>query len=125
MRAFVKQSGSTGIGLKIFETSGTAVGQQTAFALLDHGAYLGVVGYTPQKVELRFSHLMAYDATARGNWGCPPEQYPGALALVLEGKIALEPFIKRHPLEEAPAVFQAVANHEVRSRVILMPKGKR
>lgn len=121
VRSFAKQSGRSGIGLKIFETSGTTAGQQTAFALLDHGAYLGVVGYTPQKTELRLSNLMAFDATARGNWGCPPDQYPAALALVQSGKIALEPFVERHPLSEAPAVFQAVAQHEIRRRVILMP----
>ncbi|HWQ03589.1 MAG TPA: 6-hydroxycyclohex-1-ene-1-carbonyl-CoA dehydrogenase, partial [Candidatus Nitrosotenuis sp.] len=51
VRQFVKQSGRKGIGLKIFEMSGTAAGQSTAFSLLDHGAYLAVVGYSPQKVE--------------------------------------------------------------------------
>jgi len=121
VRSFAKQSGRKGIGLKIFETSGTPAGQLTAFSLLDHGAYLAVVGFTPQKAELRLSNLMALDATARGNWGCPPDQYPPALALVLEGKVALEPYIERHPLEETPAVFQAVADHAIKRRVVLVP----
>lgn len=121
VRSFVKQSGRKGIGLKIFETSGTPQGQATAFGLLDHGAYLAVVGYAPQKVELRLSNLMAFDATARGNWGCPPERYPAALKLVLDGKVALGPFVQEHPLEDAPAVFEAVARHEIRRRVILTP----
>lgn len=122
VRTFVKKSGRNGIGLKIFETSGTPAGQITAFGLLDHGAYLAVVGFTPKTVELRFSNLMAFDASAHGNWGCPPEQYPKALRLVLEGKIALEPFIEFHELEEAPAVLEAVANHSIRRRAILRPK---
>jgi 6-hydroxycyclohex-1-ene-1-carbonyl-CoA dehydrogenase len=121
VRSFAKQSGRKGIGLKIFETSGTPQGQATAFALLDHGAYLAVVGYTPQKLELRLSNLMAFDATARGNWGCPPEQYPAALKLVLDGKVALEPFVEMHPLDDAPAVFEAAAQHAIRRRVILTP----
>ena len=121
VRSFVKQSGRKGIGLKIFETSGTPEGQATAFALLDHGAYLAVVGYAPQKLELRLSNLMAFDATARGNWGCPPEQYPAALRLVLDGKVALAPFVEKHPLDDAPAVFEAVAKHAIRRRVILKP----
>jgi len=121
VRTFAKESGRKGMGLKIFETSGTPAGQQTAFALLDHGAHLAVVGYTPKKVELRLSNLMAFDATACGNWGCPPEQYPEALALVLNGKVALEPFIERHPLSDAPAIVQAVAEHRVRRRAILVP----
>jgi 6-hydroxycyclohex-1-ene-1-carbonyl-CoA dehydrogenase len=124
VRSFVKQSGRTGIGLKIFETSGTAAGQAVAFGLLDYGGYLAVVGFTPKKVELRLSNLMAFNATARGNWGCPPEQYPAALALVLNGSVVLEPYVERHPLDEVPALLEAVARHEIRKRVILVPNHK-
>lgn len=124
VRTFVKESGRKGLGLRVFETSGTPAGQQTAFALLDHGAHLAVVGYTPQKVELRLSNLMASDATACGNWGCPPDQYPHALSLILNRKVVLEPFIERHPLHEAPAIFQAVADHQVRRRVVLVPNSQ-
>jgi len=121
VRAFAKESGRKGIGLKIFETSGTTAGQTTAFGLLDPGGYLAVVGFTPKKVELRLSNLMALDATARGNWGCPPERYPDALALVLDGKVVLHPYVERHSLDEAPAVLEAVARHEIRKRAILVP----
>jgi 6-hydroxycyclohex-1-ene-1-carbonyl-CoA dehydrogenase len=121
VRDFVKSAGRKGIGLKIFEMSGTPAGQATAFSLLDHGAYLGVVGFTPKLVELRLSNLMAFDATASGNWGCPPEQYPAALRMVLEGKIKLTPFVEIHPLKEAPEILTAIANHSVRRRVILQP----
>ena len=41
--------------------------------------YLSIVGFTPRKVEVRLSNLMAFEATAQGNWGCLPEHYPGAL----------------------------------------------
>ena len=122
VRGFAKQSGRRGIGLKIFETSGTPAGQATAFALLDHGAYLAVVGYSPKAIELRLSNLMAFDATARGNWGCPPEQYPRALALVLEGKVALGSYVEEHPLESAPEMLQAVSQHALRRRAILVPQ---
>jgi 6-hydroxycyclohex-1-ene-1-carbonyl-CoA dehydrogenase len=121
VRNLVKQSGAGGIGLKIFEMSGTAAGQTTAFSLLDHGAYLAVVGYTSEKLELRLSNLMAFDATACGNWGCPPEYYPQALALVLDRKVALEPFVEIHPLSEAPQILEAVAHHSIKRRVILVP----
>jgi 6-hydroxycyclohex-1-ene-1-carbonyl-CoA dehydrogenase len=121
IRSFSKNSNRQGIGLKIFEMSGTPAGQSTAFGLLDHGAYLAVVGFTPKPVELRLSNLMAFDATARGNWGCPPEQYPAALKLVLEGKVALAPFIENHPLDDAPGVLEAVAKHALQRRAILQP----
>jgi 6-hydroxycyclohex-1-ene-1-carbonyl-CoA dehydrogenase len=121
IREFGKKSQRSGLGLKIFEMSGTPAGQATAFGLLDYGGYLGVVGYAPKPVELRLSNLMAFDATARGNWGCPPEQYPAALRMVLERKIALSPFIEFHALDEAPAIIEAVAHHALRRRAILRP----
>jgi 6-hydroxycyclohex-1-ene-1-carbonyl-CoA dehydrogenase len=102
--------------------SGTPAGQISAFGLLDYGAYLAVVGFTPKAIEIRLSNLMAFDATAHGNWGCPPDQYPAAMQLVLEGKVSLAPFVEFHALEEAPAVLEAVANHSIRRRVILQPK---
>lgn len=122
VRAFVKQSGRRGIGLKIFETSGTPAGQKIAFSLLDHGAWLAVVGYASQAVEWRLSNLMAFDATAAGNWGCPPEHYPAALDLVLTGRIALAPFVEYHPLEDGAEVFEAVARGAVKRRAILVPR---
>lgn len=124
VRNFAKQSGRRGIGLKVFETSGTTAGQQTAFGLLDFGGYLAVVGFTPKKVEFRLSNLMALDATARGNWGCPPDQYPAALDLVLQGKVAIAPYVETHPLDEAPAVFDAVARHGITRRAILTHQSK-
>jgi 6-hydroxycyclohex-1-ene-1-carbonyl-CoA dehydrogenase len=81
------------------------------------------VGYTPKKIEVRLSNLMAFDATAQGNWGCPAEQYPNALKLVLEGKIAIEPFIERRSLEEVPEIMEGVARHAFRRRVVLVPNG--
>jgi len=125
VRGFVKQSGRQPLGLKIFETSGTPAGQTTAFNLLDHGAHLSIVGFTPAKVEVRLSNLMAFDASACGNWGCPPDQYPDALDLLLKGRVVLAPFVESHPLSDAPEVFEAVARHAIRKRVIFTPNNLR
>jgi 6-hydroxycyclohex-1-ene-1-carbonyl-CoA dehydrogenase len=122
VRNFAGENGAPGSTLKIFEMSGTAAGQVTAFSLLDFGAYLAIVGFTPKKVEVRLSNLMAFDATARGNWGCPAEQYPAALDLVLSGKVQIEPFIERHSLAETPEVLAGVARHAFRRRVVLVPE---
>ena len=122
VRTFASEFAVPGSTLKIFEMSGSAAGQNTAFNLLDFGAYLGIVGYTPKKVEVRLSNLMAFDATAQGNWGCPAEQYPAALKLVLDGKIAIEPFIERHPLNKIPEILEGVARHAFRRRVVLVPE---
>jgi 6-hydroxycyclohex-1-ene-1-carbonyl-CoA dehydrogenase len=107
---------------RIFETSGTPAGQATAFGLLGKASYLGVIGYTPKKVELRLSNLMALDATARGNWGCLPEHYPAIVELALLGDVQLEPFVERRPLSSINETFAAVHAHEVSRRVILTPE---
>ena len=104
---------------RIFETSGSTAGQATAYGLLGKGSFLGVVGYTPQKVELRLSNLMALDATARGNWGCLPEHYPAILELVLTGQIQLQPFIEQRPLSSINEVFAELHAHASSRRVIL------
>lgn len=121
LRTLARETGHGRVGWKIFETSGTAAGQQTAFSLLDFGSYLAVVGYTPDKVELRLSNLMAFDATMRGNWGCAPANYPPALQLVLDGKVALAPFVEVHPFDELPSLFDAAANHKLHLRPIVTP----
>jgi 6-hydroxycyclohex-1-ene-1-carbonyl-CoA dehydrogenase len=73
------------------------------------------------KVELRLSNLMAFDARAIGNWGCPPDLYPGALDLVLDGKVALAPFVETHPLNDINRVFDAVHRREIVRRAVMVP----
>jgi 6-hydroxycyclohex-1-ene-1-carbonyl-CoA dehydrogenase len=119
--AFAKAQGLKPTEWFIFECSGTAAGQLTAFGLLVHGATLSVVGFTMDKVEVRLSNLMAFDARAIGNWGCPPESYPAALDLVLEGKVALKPFVETHPLDEINRVFADVHHKSIKKRAILVP----
>jgi 6-hydroxycyclohex-1-ene-1-carbonyl-CoA dehydrogenase len=119
--AFAKAKGLPAREWTIFECSGTAAGQTTAFGLLVHGATLGVVGFTMDKVEVRLSNLMAFHARALGNWGCPPELYPAALDLVLDRKVALAPFVERHPLDDINRVFADVHAHKLTRRAVLVP----
>ena len=121
INAFAREQGLRGTECFIFECSGTAAGQLSAYGLLVHGATLSVVGFTMDKVEVRLSNLMAFDARALGNWGCPPEQYPAALDLVLDGKVQIAPFVEKHPLARINEVFEAVHRHDIRKRVVLVP----
>ena len=73
------------------------------------------------KVEVRLSNLMAFHARALGNWGCPPELYPAALDLVLDGKVKLAPFVEQHPLEEINRVLADVHAHRLNRRAVLIP----
>jgi 6-hydroxycyclohex-1-ene-1-carbonyl-CoA dehydrogenase len=118
---YAKQQGLSSREWVIFECSGTAPGQTTAFGLLVHGATLGVVGFTMDKVEVRLSNLMAFHARALGNWGCPPELYPAALELVLDGRVKLAPFVEHHPLSEINRVFADVHAKKLTRRAILVP----
>ncbi|MDH4065241.1 MAG: 6-hydroxycyclohex-1-ene-1-carbonyl-CoA dehydrogenase [Acidobacteriota bacterium] len=122
VKAFAQTHGVPTWRTKIFETSGTTQGQSTSFALLGHGGYLSVVGYTPQPVELRFSNLMAFDATVQGNWGCLPEYYPAIVELVLQGRIALAPFVDRRPLSTINDTFADLHAGRVTRRLVLIPE---
>jgi 6-hydroxycyclohex-1-ene-1-carbonyl-CoA dehydrogenase len=122
VRAFAKQRGVPSWGVRVFETSGTAAGQATAFGLLGPGGYLSIVGFTPASVSLRLSNLMAFDATLQGNWGCLPEHYPAALDLALAGHIELAPFVEKRPLPSINDTFADLHAHRVSSRVVLIPE---
>ena len=119
--AFARQQGLRATEWTIFECSGTAAGQLTAYGLLVHGATLCVVGFTMDKVEVRLSNLMAFDARALGNWGCPPDQYAAALDLVLDGSVAVKPYVETHPLADINRIFEAVHHRELTRRAVLVP----
>lgn len=118
---YVKQQGMNPLEWKIFECSGHSGGQSQAFALLTFGAFLSVVGYTLEKVTVRLSNLMAFDATAQGNWGCLPSLYPDALRLILDRKIALLPFIERRPLSSINETMNELHQGLLRKRPVLIP----
>lgn len=120
-RALAQSLGAPAHLWKIFETSGTKAGQETAYSLLGFGASLGVVGYTMDKVEICLSNLMAYDAEAHGNWGADPEIYPELLRWIADGRLAVKPYVERHPLADINAVFEAAHHGALTRRAVLVP----
>ncbi len=121
VREHASSLGAPRIGWKIFECSGTAAGQETAFGLVGPTATLAIVGFTRAKVHLRLSNLMAFDADAFGSWGCPPERYAEAIDLVTSGAVTLLPFTRRVDMTEiASALDEARAGSDPR-RIILTP----
>ena len=120
-RALAESLGAPPHLWKIFETSGTKAGQETAYALLGFGASLGVVGYTMDKIEICLSNLMAYDAEAHGNWGADPEIYPELLEWISDGRLAVKPYVERHRLSEINAVFEAAHHGRLSKRAVLVP----
>ena len=121
LKAWAKERKLPATGHRIFETSGHPAGQALAFALLNHGAHLGIVGFTPESVSVRLSNLMAFDATARGTWGCLPEHYPAVVELVSTGKVSIAPFIEKRPMSSINEVFEALHRGEMKKRPVLIP----
>lgn len=120
--AHIKSVGRSPYRWKIFETTGQVAGQLQSFALLTYGAYLSVIGFTLEKASLRLANLMAFDATAQGNWGCLPALYPAALDLILGGAVKLAPFIERRSLSDINATFTELHAGGLRRRPILIPE---
>jgi 6-hydroxycyclohex-1-ene-1-carbonyl-CoA dehydrogenase len=121
---FARAEADAEAGWTIFECSGTAAGQQTAWGLLGYGATLMVVGYTLEAPPLRLSNLMAFDARALGNWGCAPDLYPAILERVLSKRIDVVSHTELRPLDEIAAVLEEVQAHRADRRVVLVPERK-
>jgi 6-hydroxycyclohex-1-ene-1-carbonyl-CoA dehydrogenase len=121
VRAMLRKQGLPSLRLRLFECTGTTAGQSLAFSLLDRGATLVQVGYTPEPVELRLSNLMAFDATVHGTWGCPPQAYPEVLALVASGAVQLDPFVERAPMSALDDHLAAMSAGRLSRRLVLDP----
>ncbi|MBU1037168.1 6-hydroxycyclohex-1-ene-1-carbonyl-CoA dehydrogenase [Patescibacteria group bacterium] len=116
-----KRIGALPYGCKIYEVSGTKDGQELAFALLGPAGVLSVVGFTMDKLELRLSNLMAFDAEVIGTWGCKPELYNNVIQLVADGKLKLKPFVETHPLSRINNIFKQALEHKLLKRAVLAP----
>lgn len=121
VRGLAKELGAAEWGWKLFETSGTTPGQKTAYDLLGPGATLMVVGYTPNKLELRLSNLMAFDASALGVWGSTPRALTEAVDLVASGKIAIAPFVELRSMKDVNEVLRLAHDGKLTRRVVLLP----
>jgi 6-hydroxycyclohex-1-ene-1-carbonyl-CoA dehydrogenase len=106
---------------KIYETSGTKPGQETAYSLMGFGSTVGMIGYTLDKVEVRLSNLMAFDAGMFGIWGCDPVLYPEALSWLAEGRIQVKPYVEKHGLSEINQILEDAHHGKLSKRAVLVP----
>lgn len=121
VRGIAKELGASKYGWKIFEMSGTAQGQDLAFNLLTFTSTLSIVGFTMDKLEVRLSNLMAFDAKIIGTWGCKPELYPEVVDLIASGKLDITDFVETFPLSEINEVFRNTLEHKYSKRSVLVP----
>ena len=121
LREFVKTERLPRYEWKIFETSGSAGGQNLAFSLMTYGSVLGIVGFTMDKLTIRLSNLMAFDADVFGNWGCRPAYYPEVVKEVLGGVIRIADHIETHPMDSINEVIALALEHKLQKRAVLIP----
>jgi 6-hydroxycyclohex-1-ene-1-carbonyl-CoA dehydrogenase len=106
---------------KIVEMSGTKAGQELGFALLNFAGTLSIVGFTLDKLDVRLSNLMAFDAKIIGTWGCKPELYPQVVELIANGDLNIAPFIETFPMEQINQVLDNTLAHKYSKRSVLVP----
>jgi 6-hydroxycyclohex-1-ene-1-carbonyl-CoA dehydrogenase len=121
VRALVKERGLPKAEWRVFETSGSGAGQRNAFALLSFAGTLAIVGFTMEKIDVRLSNIMAFDADVFGNWACKPEHYPKVVDEVLSGRINVRDNIEEHPLDSINDLMQLALEHRLERRAVLVP----
>ena len=121
VKVIVKELKASPFCWKIFEMSGTKAGQDTGFNLITFGSTLSVVGFTMDKVEVRLSNLMAFDAKLIGTWGCKPELYPEVVQLVANDQLHIDEFVQTFPMSQINEVFKNTLEHKYIKRSVLVP----
>lgn len=120
VRDIAKELGTSKYGWKIFEFSGTAAGQDLAFNLITYTSTLSIVGFTMNKLEVRLSNLMAFDAKLIGTWGCKPELYQEVVYLIASGKLEIKDFVQTFPMSKINEVFKNTLEHKYDKRSVLV-----
>ncbi|MDP4199801.1 MAG: 6-hydroxycyclohex-1-ene-1-carbonyl-CoA dehydrogenase [Bacteroidota bacterium] len=123
VRELATKLGTPTNGWKIFEFSGTKAGQELAFNLMSYASTVSIVGFTMDKMEVRLSNLMAFDATMIGTWACKPELYPEILDLFADGRLTVEPFVEKFPMDDINQIFHNTLAHKYTKRSVLVPNG--
>ena len=120
-KAYCKDNGLPSYGWKIFECTGSKIGQQIGLELLSFVSKMVIVGYGMHKVEYMLSRLMAFDAELIGTWGCLPQYYPEVLQYVLNQQIKLEPFVELRSMNQIEQAFQESHAGKLMKRIVLTP----
>lgn len=121
VKEFARELKAPQVCWKIFEMSGTKSGQEVAYTLLTFASTLSVVGFTMDKLEVRLSNLMAFDAQIIGTWGCKPELYAEVVQLVANDQLKIDQFVETFPMSKINEVFNNTLAHKYTKRSVLVP----
>ncbi|MEK6706894.1 MAG: 6-hydroxycyclohex-1-ene-1-carbonyl-CoA dehydrogenase, partial [Bdellovibrionota bacterium] len=92
------------------------------FSLLTFAGTLGIVGFTMEKLPVRLSNIMAFDADVFGNWGCKPQYYTNVVKATLDGGIKVADNVKSYPLDSINEVLEMAHAHRLDKRAVLVPQ---
>jgi len=120
-KAYCKEAGLPSYGWKIFECTGSKMGQEIGLELLSFVCKLMVVGYGMHKVEYMLSRLMAFDAEISGTWGCLPKYYQEVMQYILDDQIKIKPFVEFRPMSQIEQAFQDSHAGKLTKRIVLTP----
>jgi len=121
VRGIASELGVSPFQWKIFEMSGAKAGQELGFNLITFASTLSIVGFTLDKLEVRLSNLMAFDAQLIGTWGCKPELYPEVVDLLAQDKIQIDRFVETFPMSKIDEIFRNTLDHKYNKRSVLVP----
>lgn len=121
IKELAKQLNAPKYAWKVFEFSGTKAGQELAFNLITYASTLSIVGFTMEKLEVRLSNLMAFDAKLIGTWGCKPELYLEVIHLIATDQLKIQQFVETFPMSKINEVFQNTLEHKYTKRSVLVP----
>jgi L-iditol 2-dehydrogenase len=104
------------------EVVGATASLQTAVGAVRKGGIVTLVGNLAPKVELPLQAVVTRELTLNGSCSSQGE-YPECIEMMARGGIRVEPLISAlAPLEEGPAWFDRLYNHEPGvMKVILQP----
>lgn len=107
-------------GIKIIEAAGNAIARETATHLLTlYSGLLVIVKSAIPEVGQDIGDSVTSNANIIESWGCPPDNYPDALAMVISGKISIGPFIQTRPMFWIEKVFAEGQTQVSEKRTIL------
>ena len=98
-RAFIKGAGMTALAGATGVSSAAAAAAETT------------------KLKGKYSFDEVYD-----RFGTECIKWDYQVSKFGDGKVKVGPYVEHHSLDDAPAVVEAVKNHEVELRPVLMPK---
>lgn len=116
----IEGKGSGHCRLKIIETAGSETARETAMNLLTfYSGKLVIVKSAIPEAGDDIPDSVRSDENTIDSWGCPQQDYPYVLEMVISGKISITPFIQTRPMFWIEKVFEESFTKDSEKRTIL------